>query len=157
MNRFAHMVGLPGHMDPLPGMQDHSESSGAIHYEERRNRMGLVTVSFKDDRDLQPLQRVLLEAVRGTQECFGWCTGRNKRKGITHKLKFYDEAIRDPGKAVMLDGSTQRMLAAQRSGQMDSQNMSYRPKQKFRTREPGVKSIIAFNLAFILWLMHGSM
>jgi len=54
---------------------------------------GLTSVfchSFKDDRDLQPLQRVLLEAVRGTQECFGWCTGRNKRKGITHKLKFYE-------------------------------------------------------------------
>ncbi len=66
------------------------------------------------------------------------------------------EAVRDPGRAVMLDGSTQRMLAAQKKGKMDSQNMSYRPRQKFRTKEPGVKSIIAFNLAFIMLLIKGS-
>ena len=66
------------------------------------------------------------------------------------------EAMKNPGQAVMLDGSTQRMLAAQKGGKMDSQNLSYRPRQGFRTREPGVKSIIAFNLAFIMLLIKGS-
>ena len=57
----------------------------------------------------------------------------------------------------MLDGSTQRMLAGKAAGAVDAPNLAYRPKPKFRTREPGVKTIIAFNLAFVLWLMYGSL
>jgi hypothetical protein len=57
----------------------------------------------------------------------------------------------------MLDASTQRMLAAKKRGNLDPQTIYYRRKQKFRTKEPGVKSIIAFNLAFIWLLMKGSM
>lgn len=56
----------------------------------------------------------------------------------------------------MLGGSTQRMLKAKQSGKLDSKNLAYRPKPKFRTGEPGVKTIIAFNLAFIWWLVNGS-
>ena len=36
------------------------------------------------------------------------------------------------------------------------QNLACRPKPCCRTGEPTVKSIIASNLSFILWLMHGS-
>ena len=57
----------------------------------------------------------------------------------------------------MLDGSTQRMLAGKAAGGTESRNLAYRPKPRFRTREPGVKTIIAFNLAFVLWLMYGSL
>ena len=57
----------------------------------------------------------------------------------------------------MLNGSTQRMLAGKVAGGIDTSNLAYRPKPRFRTREPGVKTIIAFNLAFVLWLMYGSL
>lgn len=69
---------------------------------------------------------------------------------------FCRDAFSHPEKAVMLDGSTQRMLAAKRTGHSNSMNLSYRPKPKFITGEPGIKTILAFNLAFIYWLMYGS-
>ncbi len=45
---------------------------------------------FREDKGVRPLQHFLLDSLRATQECFGWCTGANKRKGITNKLKFYE-------------------------------------------------------------------
>ena len=64
--------------------------------------------------------------------------------------------MQDPGQAVMLDSCTQRMMNVKCEGKLCSQNLSYRPKPRYRTGEPGVKTIIAFNLSFILWLMYGS-
>lgn len=56
----------------------------------------------------------------------------------------------------MLDSCQQRVLAVKEAGKLDSQNMAYRPKPHYRTREPGLKTIIVFNLSFVLWLMYGS-
>lgn len=62
----------------------------------------------------------------------------------------------DPKTAVMLDYNMQRVIAARAAGLDKSQNLAYRPKPKYRTREPGVKSILAFNAAFIAVLLYGS-
>lgn len=70
----------------------------------------------------------------------------------------YREAFHDPGNAVMLDGSTQRMLAAREANKLSKpENLAVRRKPKFRTRDPGLRAIIVFNLAFVWWLMSGSM
>lgn len=66
------------------------------------------------------------------------------------------QAMDDPKTAVMLDYNMQRALAARQAGLHESQNLAYRPKPKYRTREPGVKSILAFNMAFIAFLLYGS-
>ncbi len=68
MNRFAHMVGLPGHLDPLPGAEDHAERSRAIHSEERANRMGLVAIKYvQSSAQLEDAQ--LVEATPCSECC----------------------------------------------------------------------------------------
>ena len=62
----------------------------------------------------------------------------------------------NPATAVLLDNNLQRVLAAKQAGLHESQNLAYRRKPKYRTREPGVKSILAFNAAFIAFLLYGS-
>ena len=62
------------------------------------------------------------------------------------------QAVQDPGRAVMLSLHQRAMLYAHAEGALASKDVNYRPKPHFRTRPPGIKTIVTANL-LLVWLV----
>ena len=64
---FAHIVGLPGRNDPLPGLDDASGQSNRLSDASTSGRLSIV-VPLSTDPATAPLRKALLSTVRSCQE-----------------------------------------------------------------------------------------
>ncbi|KAK9818853.1 hypothetical protein WJX74_000598 [Apatococcus lobatus] len=155
---LAHIGGdlsRPEHLPGLGGFHQDDESGLAAHEHARRhNRRGNVQVPLSRDERTDWLRRVLVYCVRNGGEIWGNCRRLGLPKtSIANKSPHFEEAMQRPD-TILLDRDMRRLGHAKDSGWLEAghHHLARKPPT-FRTRPPGLKTVIAANFLFIYVLL----